>query len=278
MSIEKHLVGAVYIDSRFGVSIDATNDFEVFMGQEFTCGVNEEFQIVPVQASIPTTFYNINAYNNKLIYTMSGISYTATITVNNYNTSTLLTALLSALNTGNSGWTNAYDSQALKYTIKHATTYTVIAASSTCFEVIGFTSTNTTPTGQGAGGTTPFWLSSNCTIDLTYTRNFQIKLYNVTMRGLDSSTGGISTNIVAQIPISRNSPGITFWENSAPEAHISVLPKIIPRTIRVQLLDDDRNVTDIRNGHWSFMYHLYIVPLKGATDVGILDRNMYDTL
>ena len=82
-----------------------------------------------INLNVPHSYYNINSYNNTLIYTVNSITTTLTITSNNYNINDLVTYLNSYM----TGFTITYSSSTNKLTIYNGTYARFsISSSSTC--------------------------------------------------------------------------------------------------------------------------------------------------
>ena len=87
-----------------------------------------------MNASIPYSFFNVDYFNNLLVYSVGGGSdIEIIIPQGNYNVNTLRTFLLSVM----TGFTITYTSLNNSYTFSHTTENFVFKKNSTCFEILG---------------------------------------------------------------------------------------------------------------------------------------------
>ena len=70
-----------------------------------------------ISAEIPNVFFPINSSNNVFTFTVTGVPFTLTIPVINYTATTLATAVATLLNSVSSGFSVAYSTTTLRYTI-----------------------------------------------------------------------------------------------------------------------------------------------------------------
>lgn len=102
-------------------------------------------------ASIPRTWYTCDSTNNRIYFNENATDKTASITPGNYTTTSLATAVETALNNASSGFANfsvAFSSATHKYTITSDQTFSLKFASNTLYsahELLGFSATDTSP-------------------------------------------------------------------------------------------------------------------------------------
>jgi hypothetical protein len=86
-----------------------------------------------LNASIPYSFFNVDYFNNLLVYSVGGADITINIPEGNYNVNTLRTYLLSVM----TGFTITYNSLNNSFTFTHSTNEFIFKETSTCFEILG---------------------------------------------------------------------------------------------------------------------------------------------
>lgn len=195
-----------------------------------------QLKITLINMNIPHSWYNINSYNNKLIYIVNGITYTITITSNNYN----LTSLTSYLNTNMSGFTITYDSNTNKMTFYNATYSSFsISSASTCLTEIGLST--------GKSTTNNYIISDYC-CDVSYTKALYIGI-NVNLNSIDSRNELMYNNIIAEIPIEKNYLGIEVYKNYTGISHMLFENKIT--NLQLTITDEDDNIIDLNGSNWN---------------------------
>lgn len=213
-------------------------------------GDDEDIEILCPQCVLPISFYNVNSNNNSFIYTLSGSTVTVTLTAGNYSASsfvTLFNSLLSGI------FVLTYSPATLVFTITHSTTTFSVSSNSTCLNLLGLTGASLTATFLNL----TYALTSDKTIDFSYTKNIAIVVSSLSLKGTDSIFKGSSTSVVASVGLDRNTPYINHWQNpvSIPQ---SLLTRQIPNELEIFLLDDNGNIIPYRNGTWSFELRFYV--------------------
>ena len=201
--------------------------------------------ITVLNAQIPSSFYNVNSGNNTLVYNENdGEIQTVTLTPSNYNINTLKAHIVSLIPSFNI----TYSSSSNKLTISHSTYDFTLFSSSTCFELLGFSDINHI--------STTLSLISDNVINLFTVRNLQIASDNFILNNIDAASPN-SSNILASIPVS------TSYNNIISYANIHDVYSEINNTrnltnLHIKLTDQDGNVIELNNAHWSLTLLLSI--------------------
>ena len=200
-----------------------------------------------VHVSIPYSFYNVHANNNKLEYICNNQFYIVNIPVSNYNVNQLITYLSSVMNDFNI----TYSSIANKITFQHYLYNFSFLTSSTCYRIIGF-SDNKTYNSESL-----ILKSANC-INL-HTINSIFLLSNLLTYNMSSSIPN-SQNILCQIPVN-NSPNsiIHFYNKNSFRTNLFL--KYI-NDISLRLVDEYNNDIDLNGLHFRVTIQLDIEAFK----------------
>lgn len=176
-----------------------------------------------VSAEIPLAFYTINSLNNTFIVNYNGGgNTTVTITPGNYSSTSLRTALETALDVINSSFTVTINTVTSKYVFAAATdfVFTFSSLDTSLALFLGFgvgsfsstTSSLTAPNVFSVTGASYLYLCSN-------------KLGNLVQLHLpigdESSKGGFGPQI-AKIPISENPFSVLCWIDPNPELYFNL--------------------------------------------------------
>jgi hypothetical protein len=195
-------------------------------------------------AVIPFTFYNINATNNLLSYSMNSIIYEVNITLGNYNVNTLKTFL----NNNMPGFTITYNSITNKYTFTNnlAINFTILSISS-CYYLIGFSQENTTSDNEV--------LTSTRVINLA-----PVRLINVLSNLPTNNINKISANnksVICSIPVMSQPFSIIHYVNSSGFKINSFTNTI--STLQIKLTDQLGTLLDLNGSNWSMTLQIDIV-------------------
>jgi hypothetical protein len=198
-----------YIDSRqitlSSKTTDSINDTLKSVAYfSFPAFLKDEDDIIQTQisihsAQIPLSYYNLNQYNNTLVYQFgTGTVQTAVFTEGNYTANSFIAEMKTKIPT----ISVIFNSTNGKFIFAKSSQFTFYTGS-TCFPLIGFDA-NVTGTN----------------ITAKYPANFagitRIKIASSELNtfALDSYTGGFSSNL-AIIPINNSSYGILLYENNS---------------------------------------------------------------
>jgi hypothetical protein len=201
--------------------------------------------LISVQhAVIPYTFYNIDQYNNRLDYTINGITTTLFINYGNYNPYSLITYLQSNI----PYMTITYSVITNKFTFQHANYDFSFLSTSNCFALIGIP-INTTTTSSSKTLTSP-----NC---------INLQSHMCLCLSTDLPTGHINNsnkyhnNILCSIPIEGNPFSMITYTNY--NNLKSNLFKNTLSTIQIKLIDQNNNLLELNGCHWSVTVQLDVV-------------------
>lgn len=190
-------------------------------------------------ATIPYSFYNVDYFNDLLVYNVNGgANINITIPQGNYNTTTLRTYLLSVM----TGFTITYSSLNNTFTFTHSTYEFSFKKESTCMEILGFNE-NVTYSSISKNMT-----SINC-INLFTIRNIYIQSNNLMLNNINNSTPNNCT-ILASIPLTTGQFSVVNYNNI--NNIRSRLDNIRNFTqLNINLTDQDGDILDLNGCHFS---------------------------
>lgn len=247
----------VYLTSRstniLKVNSDNYSDIIYYFNGSYSTSSGFVFMVSLVDFICPITWYIISSYNdnNTLYYLINGVEYSYTISDGNYSANDIVTLFNSSeLYTTHNIYTS-YDliTNKLVFTNLSDINFTFLNTS-TCLELLGFT--------DDSHISTDYILFSDDQVDLAGTREIYIRT-NLTCTNLDSRSGGLTSNIIAKIPISGNSYDIITYSNTSNFRTI-VRDRNINK-IEIRLEDDRGNLINLTH-HYSCSIDLHIVPDK----------------
>ena len=197
-----------------------------------------------ISASIPYVWLNINESNNVFKVDYSGGSYTYTLPAGNYS----ITDILTVLGENIPELTFTYNSNTHKVLISHATENITIAVVlySLC-SYLGFTDFFSSTLTQ----------TSFKPINLIRTTSIYVETPDLINESFDSRTH-CSSGIVARIPVAGAPYSLISWTNIF-GTHSKISLKQINH-IRIRLLDDNRNIIDMRGALWTITLQFNAVP------------------
>ena len=246
-------MSSTYIDQRL---INLSSDNATQNNGTFLSDVNFKFQglladesdieevTISIQnAQIPSSFYNVNVYNNILNITYNATPYSLTLTRGNYNSTTLINEILAKL--------TAISISDITISISSVTgilTFTragglnfSINSTGTLNKVLGFV-VGTTYTSVGGILVAPFPLN------LLGLLKLKIASYEIQTGNYDSTVNG-SLNILATIPIEAGSFGVILYDNISNTESIIRNPTL--DGFDLQILGDDNNLVNFNNVGWN---------------------------
>jgi hypothetical protein len=187
--------------------------------------LNNIAAIKVLQAEIPFSYYVVNSFNNTFSLTEPAGTATVTIPVGNYNSSTMATALATALTTTSAGlsgrtYTVSYSQLVEKFTITASVgdfSLTFGASNETNpRQILGFPSGVSTSSGSV--------LTASFTSQLTgpnYVYLNSSQLGSITPTELPQNAVNLSQGLkgpqIARIPIQCNAGDVSFYNDPAPE-------------------------------------------------------------
>ena len=154
-------------------------------------------------ASIPSSFYNCDDFNNKFNIIVNGVSQNLIISQGNYNINTLIIQLKALLGVNFSIIYNNLDNTITFTNLLYDFQF---LATSTCFEMLGFTD-NLTYISESK------ILKSSISINLFTIRNILISSNNFILNNINSIKPN-DTSILCSIPINSSSGSIISYTNN----------------------------------------------------------------
>jgi hypothetical protein len=241
MSIERIVL---YLDSKHRTSGTAS-DFSITLAS----GVNKILEAEIIGAEIPYSFYGITSNNNRLVWT-NGSPVTCTVSPGNYTVTQFASALQTAMNAQQPGWTIEYSPRTYKLTFVHAQSFTIdmsnAAGTTTMHGVIGLAA-QTTP---GTSAT-----MSNA-VNVSGSRYLLIKSRaltqpKITRPFLNSSQSDVLYKVSIQ-----SGPGSILVEKNVYPNLLRYGVRQTFKTIDFQLTDDQGNLVDLNGHEWSMSVNL----------------------
>lgn len=249
-------------------SSNATNKYNgTYLSNVDFCFTNilaDDPNIINIQGGvldciIPVSYYTINYANNILSYTISGVVFSITISVGNYNFNTLATELLArfSANGHNIVTTINKNSGILTFTYTGASTFDSFNyLGSTCFKILGFNpKLNYTTTANVL--TAPYLLN------LLGFKKIKVSSLVFNTGAYDSSVLS-SSNLICSIPVNASSYGLLIYNNIDTTYGNLKLTNI--STVDIQLYNEDNVFINFNNTDWTMTLCLLIYR-KYKTDV-----------
>ena len=197
-------------------------------------------------ASIPSSFYNCDDFNNKFNIIVNGISQNYTIPQGNYNINTLIIQLKSLLGVNFAIVYNNLDNTItftnLLYDFQFLNT-------STCFEMLGFIENITVSSISKI-------LKSTISINLFTIRNILISSNNFILNNINSIRPN-DTSILCSIPINSVSGSIISYTNNFNVSN-DVYNTTNLTLLHLKLTDQDGAILDLNGCHFSLTLQLDI--------------------
>ena len=202
--------------------------------------IEVKMSLVVLQA--PASFYVINTTNNTLV--INNVSYS--LPLGNYNIQQLVTLLTTLLgNTYNITFNSNTNKLTFTSTLNQNFTFN---KSSTCFNLLGFSSGDKT--------STSYILTGDQVVNLTGTNCIFFSTENITTKNIDSQTG-ITSTIIASIPVECGQGGIVFYKNNT-DTKVNINERHIDY-LNIAMYDEYRNYIDFNNCDWTATLQFDIV-------------------
>lgn len=197
-------------------------------------------------ASIPYSFYNVDGFNDKLIYSVGGgPNIVINIPQGNYNTTSLRSYLLTVM----TGFTISYSSLNNNYTFTHATNDFSFKASSTCMEILGFEENVDHNSSSRV-------LTSTCCINLFTIRNIYIQSPNLMLSNINNATPN-NGSILCSIPLTTGQFSIVnYFNTNNVRSRIDSIRNL--SSFQVSLTDQDGDILDLNGCHFSLTLQIDI--------------------
>lgn len=190
-------------------------------------------------ATIPYSFYNVDYFNDLLVYNVNGGSdINITIPQGNYNVTTLRTYLTSVM----TGFTITYSSLNNSYTFTHSTYDFSFKKTSTCMEILGFDEN------EDYSSISKSMTSIN-SINLFTIRNVYIQSNNLILNNINNSTPNNCT-ILASIPLTTGQFSVVTFSNvNNVRSRIDSIRNFTQ--LNINLTDQDGDILDLNGCHFS---------------------------
>lgn len=199
---------------------------------------NSRIYLSVESASIPYSFYNIDGFNDTLIYSVGGGSnIVITIPQGNYNVTTLRTYLLTAM----PNFTITYTSMNNTFTFTHSSNDFSFKSNSTCMEILGFEENFIHDSSSRS-------LTSSCSINLFTIRNIYIQSNNLIVDNINHATPN-NSSILCSIPLTTGQNSIINYTNNNIQSRIDSVRNFT--LLHLCLTDQDGDILDLNGVHWS---------------------------
>jgi len=242
--IDNHLIT---LNSKYATKLNGTMLSNVVFG--FTGLLQDQNNILNTfitvsNAQIHVSFYTITSINNTIYYYQFAVLITKTIPVGNYNSSSLISALLTAF-----GPTTTITISKIngKLTLLF-TTNTIFLSTSTIKEVLGFV--NETGFYANVSLELPFPLN------LLGVKKISIKSDNLAITAY-SSVNFSTSNTLTTIPVDQPPFNMISYFNQS-DLNTNILQARTLNTIDISLVDENNNYLDFNNCDWSITMCLSI--------------------
>lgn len=241
MSIERIVL---YIDSSqrtTGTSVDFT--------LSLASSVAKVLEVEVIGAEIPYTFYGVTATNNRIVWTLSG-PHTCTVTPGNYTVSQFVTALQTAMNAVQAGWTITYSAQTYKLTFSHASAFTIdmsnASGTTTMSRVIGLAATTTLATSK---------VMTNA-VNVSGPRYLLIKSRALTRPKITRPyLNATQDDVLYKVSI-QGGPGDILVEKNLYTNRLKFGVRQVIKNLDFQLTDELGNLMDLNGHDWSLSVNL----------------------
>ncbi len=200
---------------------------------------NSKIHLSLQSCSIPFSFYNVDYFNNTLIYNVNGGSdITIEIPQGNYSTTSLRNYLLTVM----TGFSITYSSLNNTFTFIHSTSNFQFKNSSTCMEILGFDDTDNYPSSAQT-------LTSVNSINLFTIRSIYITSNNLSLNNINNSTPNLC-NILASIPLTSGANSVITYTNTN---NVKTVVNDVKNftLLQIALTDQDGDILDLNGCHWS---------------------------
>jgi len=214
-------------------------------------GTISNLEIQLIHAEIPVSFYIINEYNNKFKFKLDIEAITTkTIENGNYNSSSLITALNTALNDANLIITISKLTGKLTFSYnKSFIIYNNFINS--IGNILGF-SENTI--NNSVGSSNPYTLTPPYMLNLLGAKKLNILSSNISTINHSSEVGTIS--MISSIAVDQPSYGLIIYENKSGIKHHLQNKDI--SIFDIQIVDENHNLINFNNINWSMLFCFYI--------------------
>lgn len=187
-------------------------------------------------ASIPISYYNVNMYNNILVYTVLGSTYTIIIPQGNYNVNTLLAYIKTRM----TNFTITYNSTLNKFGWAHPSNeFGFIKAGSTAFKLFGIDANGQSSNGQ--------FLASANVCDLMPVKSLCIQTNLAT--GNINKANPQAINTLCMLPINVGANGLLTYINQT-NFSTNLFTNTLSQ-IEIKICDQSGNHLMFNGGSWT---------------------------
>jgi len=214
-------------------------------------------EVALIHAEIPVSFYVINEYNNQFRFKNNTAPITTvSIAFGNYNSTSLITALNTALNDANFVITISKLTGKLSFT--HNQPYIIYNDFSFSIgTVLGF---NPNTINNSVGTSNPYTLTPPHMLNLLGAKKLNIISNELNTINHSSEVGSLS--LLTSIAIDQPAYGLIIYENKSGIKHNLKVKDI--NNIDIQILDENHNLVNFNNIDWSMLLCFYIT--RGETN------------
>jgi hypothetical protein len=224
---------------------DQTSDC-VFFLPHINVSKTKNITVTVLNAQIPSSFYNVNSNNDKLVYNINGgATQTVNLVHSNYNINTLKAHIISLIG---SNFSITYSSASNKLTFENSLHDFEFKGSSTCFELLGFSSFD-------HSSEIKILISDNV-VNLFTVRNLQIASDNFILNNIDSYNPN-NSNILASIPVNTSYNGIISYSNIH-DVYSEINNTRNLTNLHIKITDQDGDIIELNKAHWSLTLLLTI--------------------
>lgn len=210
-------------------------------------------ELALIHAEIPVSFYNVNYTCNLLKIDAT----TYTIPVGNYNITSLLTAITTAITATLPSMTFSFSKITGILTINNNTNFTIYNNFTGSIGTLLGMTINSSLTSLSNTLTLPYPVNLLGIKKLSIVSN-EIATFNYVSRG--------NINLLASIPVDQPSYGLVIYENKNQLKHTLHLQDI--NKIDIQILDEQFNLVNFNNQNWTMLFSIYITRKIADLDFG----------
>ena len=232
----------LHLSSLYATLLNGTGSVVFSLSQPVQHPLRSTSLIALSNAQIPRSWTVVNSANATLSgSTSAGGAFQLTMTHGNYTPSQLATHI-TTLSGGT--FTVAYNSITNYFTLTPSSGTITLNATA----LLGFSATTT-----GAA------ITSDSTADLLGFRSVRI-CTNLPTQARDTRVGGGTSNVLERVPVNQPPQGLISYTPVPP--HWSRVFDLKIDELRIDLLDEDSNVIDMRGAHWEITL---LIRNEGAT-------------
>lgn len=206
---------------------------------------SKKVSIMILHAQIPGAYYNINAANDKLVYTISSTTQTIYFKHSNYNITSLIAHIKTLIE---ADFNITYSTASNKLTITNNLFDFSFEPESTCFELLGFS--------HKKHSSISTILVSDNVVNLFTIRTLQILSHNFILNNIDSYNPN-NCSIIASIPVNSSYNGIISYTNNH-NVYSEINNTRNLTNLNIRITDQDSNTIDLNGSHWSLTMMIII--------------------